>query len=280
MPTLLIAKNFLRENRWPLLILLAWIIFTAGATAGFGRERVSLDDVVFYVQQQAVYICGFSAFLAASAIYNERKSRRILLVLSKSVGRGEYLLAMLTGTIAMAVVYAAVFAVSCKWLAHRAGLPTDAVWLVAVLVVAGSAIAAAAGMFFSTFLNPYLAIACTVTMFGATRAVASRTSAVVQVGPSAAGVARCVAFPLSCRMDYGLGGCTDCIARSRTVLGVGGDCVFLPGHCCAGGVRRISKVAARTHALRRPLSASRKYSYGVISHTTPLPLAPPAFAVP
>jgi ABC-type transport system involved in multi-copper enzyme maturation permease subunit len=167
MPTLLIAKNFLRENRWPLLILLTWIIFTAGATAGFGRERVSLDDVVFYVQQQAVYICGFSAFLAASAIYNERKSRRILLVLSKSVGRGEYLLAMLMGTVAMAVVYAAVFAVSCKWLAHRASLPTDAVWSVAVLVVAGSAIAAAVGMFFSTFLNPYLAIACTVTIFGA-----------------------------------------------------------------------------------------------------------------
>ena len=74
---------------------------------------------------------------------------------------------MLIGTIAMAVVYAALFAVSCKWLAHRAGLPTDAVWSVAVLVVAGSAIAAAVGMFFSTFLNPYLAIAFTVTMFGA-----------------------------------------------------------------------------------------------------------------
>ncbi len=167
MATSLIAKNFLRENRWPLLILLGWIVFTAGATAGFGRERVSLDDVVFYVQQQAVYIYGFSAFLAASAIYNERKSRRILLVLSKAVGRGEYLLAMLAGTLSMAAVYAVLFAVCCTWLAHRAGLPAAGVWSVTVLVVAGSAIAAAVGMFFSTFLNPYLAVALTVTMFAA-----------------------------------------------------------------------------------------------------------------
>ena len=67
----------------------------------------------------------------------------------------------------MAAVYAVLFAVCCTWLAHRAGLPAGGVWLVAVLVVAGSAIAAAVGMFFSTFLNPYLAIALTVAIFGA-----------------------------------------------------------------------------------------------------------------
>ncbi len=162
-----IALNFVRENRWPVAILLMWIAFTAVATSGFGRERVAVDDVVFFVQQQAVYICGFGAFLAANAIHNERKSRRILLVLSKAVSRGEYLLALLLGTLAMTVVYAVLFAACCTWLAKRAGLPTGNVWLVAVLVVAGSIIAASVGMFFSTFLNPYLAIAATVTMFGA-----------------------------------------------------------------------------------------------------------------
>ena len=144
-----------------------WIVFTTAATAGFGRERVAPDDVVFFVQQQGVYICGFSAFLAADAIHNERKSRRILLVLSKAVSRAEYLLAMLIGTLTMTVGYAALFVACCTWLAHRAGLPTSGVWPVAVLVVAASAIAAAVGMFFSTFLNPFLAIALTVTMFAA-----------------------------------------------------------------------------------------------------------------
>lgn len=167
MATWLIARNFLRENRWPVLILLAWIIFSTAVTAGFGRERVVPEDVVFFVQQQAVYICAFSAFLAANAIHNDRRSRRILLVLSKAVNRGEYLLAMLIGTLTMTVVYAALFVACCGWPAHRAGLPTDGVWLVAVLVVAASAITAAVGLFFSTFLNPYLAIALTVTIFGA-----------------------------------------------------------------------------------------------------------------
>ncbi len=162
-----IARNFLRENRWPVLILFAWIIFTAVITAGFGRERVLPYDVIFFVQQQAIYICAFGAFLAANAIHSERKSRRILLVLSKAVSRGEYLLAMLIGTLTMTMVYAVLFVACCTWLAHRAGLPTDGVWPVAVLVVAASAIAAAIGMFFSTFLNPYLAIALTVTIFGA-----------------------------------------------------------------------------------------------------------------
>ncbi len=167
MATWSIARNFLRENRWPVLILFAWMVFTAVVTAGFGHERVLPYDVIFFVQQQAVYICAFGAFLAANAIHNERKSRRILLVLSKAVSRGEYLLAMLIGTLTMTVVYAVLFMACCSWLAHRAGLPTDGVWSIAVLVVAASAITAAVGLFFSTFLNPYLAIALTVIIFGA-----------------------------------------------------------------------------------------------------------------
>lgn len=163
----LIAQNFVRENRWPILILSVWIIFTTLITTGFGRARVSVYDAIFFVQQQAMYICGFSAFLAAYAIHNERKSRRVLLVLSKAVSRGQYLLAILIGFLTMAAGYAVLFGVCCTWLANRAGLPTGGVWGVALLVIAGSAIAAAVGIFFSTFLNPYLAIALTASMFGA-----------------------------------------------------------------------------------------------------------------
>src|SRR5215467_12168092 len=121
---LLIAANFLREHRWPVLILFAWILLTAFGAAGFGRDRVVPDDVVFYVQQQAVYICIFSAFLAADAIHNERKSRRILLVLSKAISRGEYLLAIIVGSAAIAIAYAFVFGLCGVWLTARAALPS------------------------------------------------------------------------------------------------------------------------------------------------------------
>ena len=116
-PVLLIAANFLREHRWPVLILFAWIVLTAAGcrriSAGAARWPMTW---CFTVQQQAIYICVFSAFLAADAIHNERKSRRILLVLSKAISRGEYLLAVILGTCAMAIAYALVFGLCGVWL--------------------------------------------------------------------------------------------------------------------------------------------------------------------
>ena len=163
-----IALNFLRENRWPVLILLAWIVFTAVATAGFGRERVVAGRRGFLRAAAGGVHLRVQRLSAANAIHNERKSRRILLVLSKAVSRGEYLLAMLLGTLAMAVVYAVLFAACCTWLAHRAGLPTGGVFGSSPCWSWQAPLSRpAVGMFFSTFLNPYLAIALTVTMFAA-----------------------------------------------------------------------------------------------------------------
>src|SRR5437868_5462263 len=90
-PVLEIAVNFVRENRWPILLLLIWIVLSALVFGGTD-QRVAVDDLVFYVRQQALYIVVFTAFLASTAVNNERKSRRILLVLSKAISRGEYLL--------------------------------------------------------------------------------------------------------------------------------------------------------------------------------------------
>ena len=161
----LIAANFLREHRWPVLILFAWIVLVAAATGDFGRSRPVNEDVIFYCQQQAMYICVFSAFLAADAIHNERKSRRILLVLSKAISRGEYLLAVILGTSTMAIAYALLFGLCGVWLTARAALPNGQLWSIVILVMAGSVIAATVAMFFSTFLNPYVATAMTVLVF-------------------------------------------------------------------------------------------------------------------
>jgi ABC-2 family transporter len=164
-PVVLIAANFLREHRWPVLILFAWIVLTAAAAGDFGKGRPVKDDVLFYCQQQAIYICVFSAFLAADAIHNERKSRRILLVLAKAISRRKYLLAVIVGTCTMAIAYALLFGVCAIWLTARAELPGGQLWSVVVLVIAGSLIAATVAMFFSTFLNPYVATAITLLFF-------------------------------------------------------------------------------------------------------------------
>jgi len=164
-PVVLIAANFLREHRWPVLILFGWIVFTALAAGDFGRGRPSVFDVIFYLEQQAIYISICTAFLAATAIHNERKSRRILLVLSKAVSRAQYLLAVVAGSWATAVAYIVVFVLSANWLTAHAMLPNGGLWPFAILIMAGVMIATTVALFFSTFCNPYLATALTGLLF-------------------------------------------------------------------------------------------------------------------
>jgi ABC-type transport system involved in multi-copper enzyme maturation permease subunit len=164
-PVLLIALNFLRQHRWPVLLLFAYIVFTAAAAGEFGRGRPVAVDVVFYIQQQAIFICLFSAFLAADAIHAERKSRRILLLLSKAISRAEYLLAIVFAVWTVAIAYAVLSALCSVWLTARAMLSSDSLWPMLVLVIAGALISAAVAIFFSTFLNPYLATAFTLVVF-------------------------------------------------------------------------------------------------------------------
>lgn len=166
MPTLLIAINFVRENRWPILLLLLWIALSAAVFGGSG-QRVAIDDLVFYVRQQALYIVVFTAFLASTAVHNERKSRRVLLVLSKAIGRGQYLLSLLLGALLVATVYAGVFGLCCTWLALRSGVSVLGIWLMVVVVLAASALSAAMALFWSTFLNPFIATAITAAVFSA-----------------------------------------------------------------------------------------------------------------
>jgi len=161
---LLLAANFLREHRWPVILLFGWIILLALASADLGRPRAAPDDVAFYIVQQAIFICIFSAFLAADAVNNDRKSKRILLVLSKAVTRGEYLLAPVLGTLAAAIAYAVFYWLCSLWLADRAALPTASLWAIVLLAIGGSLVAATVALFFSTFLNPYVAVAATVLL--------------------------------------------------------------------------------------------------------------------
>jgi hypothetical protein len=167
----MMAGNFLRQRRWPVLLLLGWIVLTAALAGDFGRGRPVLEDIVFHAQHQSIYICIFSAFLAADALQTERKSRRILLLLAKAVSRAEYLLAVLAATTTLAVVYAILSALCSTWLTARSMLPSGNVWGLLVLVIAGAMISSSVAVFLSTFINPYFATAVTLAIFSAPIAV-------------------------------------------------------------------------------------------------------------
>lgn len=156
-PAFLIAANFVRENRWPMLTLLVYVMFFGLAT-GFMPDP-SGEDIVFFLRSVGVYGLAFTGLMAASGIYNERRSRRILAVLSKSVERGEYLGGLLLGAMLDAAIYClAVLGVGTLALA-RHGAPVAAVWNLVAVLMAAFLLAGTAAMFFSTFLHPMLAAA-------------------------------------------------------------------------------------------------------------------------
>ena len=91
---LLIAVSFVREQRWPIFVLLLWVVGLCliGLTIDLRKSR---EDVLIIFKQLAVYGVAFAVFFGGSAIHNDRRSRRILAVLSKAVGRKQYLCGLL-----------------------------------------------------------------------------------------------------------------------------------------------------------------------------------------
>ena len=68
---LLIAVNYVREQRWPIFVLLLWILLLAflGLIGDPSHQR---EDILFIFKQVAIYVVVFSIFFGGSAIYNER----------------------------------------------------------------------------------------------------------------------------------------------------------------------------------------------------------------
>lgn len=165
-PVWLIAANFLREQRWPILILLGWVGLLSAA-AGFTDLRRTPEDVFMLFQQVAVYILVFSLFFGASAIRNELRSRRILAVLSKGISRRQYIAGLLLGIVLAVVLYCIALGVAGAWVLPQAGVPAARFWLLLLGLLAASLLTACLALFFSLFLHPLLATGATVVVVGA-----------------------------------------------------------------------------------------------------------------
>ena len=164
-PILLIALNFVREQRWPIFVLLLWVVLLAmvGLFADLPRER---DDLLFIFKQIAVYVIAFSVFFGASAIYNERRSRRILGVLSKAVARDQYLAGLILGVATACAIYCFALGATATWTLGSAGFPIPQVWFLMLCLIAACVLAGTVALMFSTFLHPFLAAGATAIVLG------------------------------------------------------------------------------------------------------------------
>ena len=164
-PVLLIALNFVREQRWPIFVLLLWVLLLGifGLVADASRNR---EDLLFIFKQVAVYVVAFSFFFGSSAIHNERKSRRILAVLSKAVSRSQYLSGLALGITLACAIYCLALGATASWTLSRVGYPVSRVWFLMICLVAACMLAGTVALMFSTVLSPFLAAAAAAVSVG------------------------------------------------------------------------------------------------------------------
>jgi hypothetical protein len=164
-PILVIAINFVREQRWPILVMLLWVLLLAflGLTTEAGRQG---EDLLFVFKQVAVYVVAFGVFFGSSAIFNDRRSRRILSVLSKAIGRKQYLTGLVIGITLASAIYCFTLGLTGSWTLGEAGFPVREVWFLMLCVLAACMLAGTVALMFSTFLNPFFAAGATAAAMG------------------------------------------------------------------------------------------------------------------
>ena len=154
----LLAKNFVRQSRWLLLAFALWP-FLMGALVWFPHHASDRGEVLEILQQEVFYGVAVVAFLASSAIYNEKRSRRIIGVLSKAVSRSAYLNGLVLGCALFALAYFLATGISLVWLL---GYSTARLELCLNLLLQGliaSLWIAALSLLFSTVFYPFIAAA-------------------------------------------------------------------------------------------------------------------------
>src|SRR5262249_15221332 len=126
-PVLLIAKNFAREQRWPLIFLLLWVVGWA-VFGVFADSESGPDDALMIFRQLAVYSVTFGVFFGSSAIQADQRSRRVLAVLSKGISRGQYVFGLLAGIALVLGVFCLCMGFTATWLLGRYGFGFATLW--------------------------------------------------------------------------------------------------------------------------------------------------------
>jgi hypothetical protein len=102
----LIARRLLSVNRWLWLLLVLWP-WVMAVILRLGGGVLGQQDVLALLQQECLYGLALVAFTGGALLGNEQRSRRIVVVLARAVGRGEYLFALWLTTVLPLLLYMA-----------------------------------------------------------------------------------------------------------------------------------------------------------------------------
>lgn len=149
----LIGLNYLRTQWLTVLII---VVYLAGMAVVFLYDQHG-QEARFFVQLHAFYVIFVALMVAVPAISADRKSRRILAVLSKGIHRWEYLGGILCGCALVSAVFCVLVGGISLMLSLRGGYSTAGLAGLMLMVFTCALMTSAIGLFFATFLHPLLA---------------------------------------------------------------------------------------------------------------------------
>jgi hypothetical protein len=149
----LIGANFVRSQWMTVLVMTVYLAGIAGVFA-HNPER---QEARFFLQMHSFYVMFLAVVVAVPALQMERRSRRILAVLSKGIHRWQYLGGILCGCSMITGIFCLLVG-SIGWMLCRlAGCPTAGLGGMILALFACCLMATAVALFYSTFLHPFLA---------------------------------------------------------------------------------------------------------------------------
>jgi hypothetical protein len=153
----LIGASFVR-SQWIALAVMSAYIFGIG---GVYRLHTQSEEVLFFLRWHAGYAVFLPTMMAIPALQMERKTRRVLAVLSKGIYRWQYLGGILCGCAMIAALFCVMVGGIAAWLGQQGGFATDGLAAITLALFCCCVAAAATGLFFAAFLHPLLATAAT-----------------------------------------------------------------------------------------------------------------------
>ena len=146
----LIAQRLLWQNRWLFLMLMFWpYVMTIVLCVG---GKPDPDDVLWMLHQECFAGLALVAVTGSTLLGNEQRSRRIIMVLARSVSRPQYLFSLLLTAWLPLVLYVSGFLVSGIVLATMLHSSFEGIFVMALAQLVLGVWAGAVSVFWSVLL--------------------------------------------------------------------------------------------------------------------------------
>jgi hypothetical protein len=143
-----------------LLVFLLLYVGMLSLVYGFSPP-MDVRDLLGLEKQLAGFALLFSLSIVTGSLQQERRTRRIIAVLSKGISRAEYIAGLLLGSVVISGIYCAGMAASAVGLHSRIAFPLQQVLGLIALTLMACALTNTIALFYATTLHPLFAMLAT-----------------------------------------------------------------------------------------------------------------------